>query len=91
MTEAFEKMLYLLRDGTRGNASETDIGEDIEEIRKIALKHSVWQTVFLALPEDCKPAFFGEVMQSVSKNIQRNAFVLNIIDRLKKEGIKVTL
>lgn len=91
MTKVFEKMLYLFGDGTRGKISNIDIGNDLEEIRKIAIRHSVWQTVYLALPEAYKKIYNKDIMVSVSKNIQRNAFIIGIIEKIKSNGINVTL
>ena len=89
MTEVFEKMLYLAGAGARGLTTDVDVDDCIQQLRETALRYSIWPIVYLALPEKHQARYQLEVLSIVSNNIKKNVFVIDIINKIKQQGIDV--
>lgn len=92
ITKEFETMLYMFGCGARGHIYNNSLEGNIDKIFNIASKQSIWQTVYLALPEGAvKEKLKMPFLMSYQKNMQKIRFTLETIKKMEEAGISCCL
>lgn len=88
ITKEFETMLYMFGCGARGYAYNNPLECNIDKMFNIASKQSIWQTVYLALPDgEIKEKLKTLFLMSYQKNMQKIRFTLETLKKLEEAGI----
>lgn len=88
MTQEFEELLRFFGSSALGYEYTSDSEVDISSIYRISTEQGIWQTVYISLSKCYDLSKYqNHVLNDVAKNIRRNEFVRNIVDKLEHEGI----
>ena len=98
MTQNFIDMLKLFACGAAGVEFKADKEINIEEVRRLAIEQSVWQTVFAGISDSAnagnltvEPELFSklkrEVMASVRSSMMKNEYTAKVLSEIS-DGLK---
>jgi len=89
ISKDFETMLYLYGSASRGVPYKADNDIDVDRIYKLSREQEIWHTVYLALHNtDGAKKYNGEFLFAYQKNLKRNEFVFNTVEKLEENNIQ---